>query len=326
MADGILRTDGFAEPPVAHNEEGEPRRAGFELEFGGLQPERAAEDVAAVLGGRVRRESAFEFIVEETPWGEATVEVDWALLRERSYLKVLKDLGIEFDPEDTDRVEQFLQRVATTVVPLEVVTPPLPLTELPVLDDLRQRLHGHGGEGTEASLLYAFGLHINPEAPALGVDSILAHLRAFLLLHDWIRGVAPVDLSRRIAPYIEPFPKDYAHRVLDGGYAPDLEDFVADYTRANPSRNRALDLLPLLAHVEGGSYADVSPRPAYHYRLPNCRLSDADWRLAHEWNGWVYVERQAAQPERLAEATQLYLAQRPDDLRAVVDGWVRDAG
>ena len=43
----------------------------------------------------------------------------------------------------------------------------------------------------------------------------------------------------------------------------------------------------------------MSARPTFHYRLPNCRVDEPDWRIAHEWNAWVTVEALAADEDAL---------------------------
>jgi hypothetical protein len=55
----------------------------------------------------------------------------------------------------------------------------------------------------------------------------------------------------------------------------------------------------------------VKPRPAFHYRLPNCLIDEPDWTLAREWNTWVTVEQLASDPERIRTMSREYL----DDVR-----------
>jgi len=82
-------------------------------------------------------------------------------------------------------------------------------------------------EGTDEALLYAFGVHINPEAPSLNVSSILNHLRAFLLLSDWFHEIMEIDLVRRLSPYINTFPRSYAKKILVPQYRPDLDQCIS---------------------------------------------------------------------------------------------------
>jgi hypothetical protein len=51
----------------------------------------------------------------------------------------------------------------------------------------------------------------------------------------------------------------------------------------------------------------VKPRPAFHYRLPNCMIDEPEWTVAREWNTWVAVERLAADPGRLGALSREYM-------------------
>ena len=46
------------------------------------------------------------------------------------------------------------------------------------------------------------------------------------------------------------YPTDYVRRVIAPDYEPDLMTFAEDYLAANPTRDRSLDLLPILLHVD----------------------------------------------------------------------------
>jgi hypothetical protein len=52
---------------------------------------------------------------------------------------------------------------------------------------------------------------------------------------------------------------------------------------------------------------NVKSRPTFHYRLPNCLVDHPDWRVAHEWNHWVEVEKLAHNPEQLKALSEAYL-------------------
>lgn len=322
----LIPADRFLEPPETHTRDGEERRVGFEMEYSGVEMEAATEAVVEIFGGSPTRVTAFAYEVE-TDAGAFSVEVDASILKDRAYLDILDGLGIHL-PGGTDRLDDLLKRVATTVVPFEIVTPPITLSDIHRVDDLREALRVRGAEGTGASLLYAFGLHLNPEAADLRVDAILGHLRAYVLLADWIRTVAPTDWSRRIVPYIAPYDEPYVEQVLDPAYAPDLDTFVSDYLEANPNRNRALDLLPLLTCAvddpEALGIPEVGARPAYHYRLPNCRVTDPDWRIAFEWNGWIWMERAAADGSWIERAARERLAAGKDDWAEKAGEWLAD--
>lgn len=290
--------------------DGRLRRVGFELEFADLSLDQAAEAVQELFGGERIEEDRFHLRVEGTELGDFGLEVDARLLRDQRYLEELRRLGLPVDGDDLQEpIEKLVGWLAELVVPFEVTTPPIPLDALHRVEDLRAALADRRARGTGARLHYAMGLHVNPEAPALDADSVLRHLRAFLALYDWLLGSSDIDVARSLAPFIDPFPQEYARQVLDPDYAPSFEDLARHYVEHNPTRNRPLDLLPLFAHVLGREVLEsfgvgpdelVKSRPTFHYRLPNCRIDEPDWRVATEWNHWVEVERLAARPEDLA--------------------------
>ncbi len=304
----------FPMPETLQTADGRPRRLGVELEFAGLPLGEISSIVHELYGGRLEKNNAFVHHVRDTVWGDFQIEIDTALLKERSYLRYLAAIGIEFEtPETRDRVEDTLARLAGTVVPHEIVTPPIPFADIHQLEQLRHRLQTRNARGTRASVLYAFGLHLNPELVRTDGPTILRHLRAFLLLWDWLVTRGEIDWSRRMTPFINEFPAAYRDLVLDNDYQPDIDRLLQDYLRHNPTRNRALDLLPVFRELRGDEAVRgvpdaslVKARPAFHYRLPNCRIDEPNWRLADEWAGWVAVE---------------WLAAREGLTRTMVDAW-----
>ncbi len=316
-------TPPFLLPPRTRNHDGEPRRVGFELEFSGPSLESVADVVARTYGGTVHEQGRLERSVRGTSLGDFRVEVDSAILKDARYLDVLWSLGVERDRSALERlmqetIEDIIEGIAAQFVPCEIVTPPIALDQIPSVELLRHKLYRREAEGTRAAILHAFGLHINAEAPSLDAGSILQHLRAFLLLYDWLREVGEVDLTRRLSPYIDDFPEVFRRRVVDPAYAPDVDRLIADYLTANPTRNRPLDLTPLLAWLRPEAVASrvvdghlVSARPTYHYRLPNCQVDEPRWTIAGEWNRWVLVERLAAVPEAVEELGHAYLQLAP---------------
>lgn len=285
--------------------------------------------VAEQLGGRMEEHNPFRYQVTGTGLGDFTVELDLRLLADGTLRSEVRKWGLGEEMEDlTRRVEETLGKLALTVVPLEVVTPPIPLDRFQELEALREALRKGGAEGTEASIAYAFGLHLNPEAPDLDGDTLFRHLLAFLLLAEWLAERDEVDLTRRLVPFIQPFPKEYVQQVVEPGYAPDRERLMDDYLSANPTRNRPLDLLPLFAEIDPervkAAVRDplVSPRPAFHYRLPSCRIDDPRWSLAVAWNGWVAVEEVAADGRLLAEMRRAYAEHLSSPFRIGGRPWV----
>jgi hypothetical protein len=177
-------------------------------------------------------------------------------------------------------------------------------------------------------VLYAFGMHINPELWSDEPGVVRDVMRTFLLLEPWLRERTQVDLTRRLAPYIKPFPASYARLILEEDYPASADRLIDDYLAFNPTRNRPLDLLPVLAYLNEDRVMSrvqdrhlVRGRPAYHYRLPNCMVDEASWTLWGEWNTWVAVERLAADKPKLAEMSRDYLDCQERSLGPFYDRW-----
>jgi len=305
----------FLLPPVLERCDGRPRRVGVELEFVALAPREAAALTQQLFGGRLVEVGPFYLEIRGSRLGTFRVELD-----SRHALKAPRHVAT--DPEvgwfdgllgDLERELQYLYSVAVSgILPLEIVTPPISLRALAALDPLVDALRARGAKGTEESLLYAFGVHLNPEAATVEPAYILQVLRAYLLLEDWLRREVSPDFLRRALAFITPFGRDYARLVLEPGY--DAARLVDDYLAANPTRYRSLDLLPLLAVLDPAAVQasvrdrKVKARPTFHYRLPDFRTSDPAWSLAGEWNRWVEVERLAASPTALRELSLDFLA------------------
>lgn len=307
MADFVL-------PPVVTDSSGQERRAGYEIEYAGVDLEFSARMVNRLAGGQLLRENPFHYVIKGTDYGDFSVEVDASLLHEQAYEKYLKRVGINIDELDLRvPLESLLARIASVAVPHEIITPPLPFSDMTLIDRIRAELFKAKARGTSESILYGFGVHINPSLPGYGADSLLAYLRAFCLLYDWICKKSKVDWSRRIGPYINRYPDDYVALIMRADYRPDRAQLAEDYVTHIPSRNHALDMLPALVYLEGNRLLAslkepelIKPRPAFHYRLPNCLIGDPDWRVAHEWRNWVRIERLAHDSTLLNKLTEAY--------------------
>lgn len=219
-------------------------------------------------------------------------------------------------------------------LPVELVCPPVEIAELARLDEMTRRLRRAGALGTRESVVYAFGLQLNLDLPAMDAGTILRYLRAYLLCADWLRRDIGIDLTRRVLPFIQPYPKTYIQRVLAPGYEPNLGQLIDDYLVYNPSRNRDLDLLPLftfLAPQKVRAAVDdprLKARPALHYRLPDSRIDDPDWGIVQEWNRWARtVEALAEDPDRLQAMAQSYRRYLEDawfpDWAEAADAWLK---
>ncbi|MBK1635962.1 amidoligase family protein [Rhodovulum adriaticum] len=311
----LVPRDRFLPPVPANTAAGTPRRVGVEIEFGGLTEAEAAALVTDTIGGDVETKTAHDLTVEQTAWGKVKVCLDTAWRDQAGH--ALADLGLD---------------LSRAVVPVEIVTPPLPPDALPALDDLRGRLRRAGATGSRNGVLLGFGLHLNPEIASEGTDAIVPVARAFALLEDWLRKADPIDPSRRVLPFIEPYPRPFVDRLAAEARDWSLDTFITAYLTDTPTRNRGLDMLPCLRHLAedrvvralGADARQISARPAFHYRLPDCRIDEIGWRIAYEWNRWAMVEALAANTvelNRLADDWLDYRAQltttRPDWLALV---------
>jgi hypothetical protein len=226
-------------------------------------------------------------------------------------------------------LEKFLLGAGGTVAPIEIGMPPLPVDDLTPGELLRTRLRDAGAKGTRVVPWYAFGMHINVEIPSADAGVLRDYLRAFVLLYPWLKQRAEVTFTRSVAPFINPFPDPYVDLILRPSYAPDQATLIDDYLAHNPTRNRPLDMLPVLMQLDADrvrakvttDLALVKPRPAFHYRLPNSMLDEADWTLAREWNTWVAVERLAAAPDRIAEMAAAYAEAQRRSFKPFYDRW-----
>jgi len=318
----------FEPPPTVQNVRGQTRKAGFEMEYAGLSIEPSARLVQDVFGGEIEPVSTFVHNVH-TPVGKFSVEIDASMLKNKAYEKPLRALGYDPDQRDMTWLETKILDAASLLVPIEIAAPPIVIDQLDPLDDLRQRLLDAGAKGTRRSVLYAFGMHINPEVPDPHDAAALRDtLRAFLLLFPWLKQRVEVDLSRRVVPYINPFPTEYVLCVLQPDYPEGSDRFIDDYLKYNATRNRPLDLLPALACLDEDRVTRtvedphlVKPRPAYHYRLPNCLIDEPDWSLAREWHTWVIVERLASDRAKLGRMSWEFLRAEKNALRPIIDEW-----
>ncbi|WP_295541570.1 amidoligase family protein [uncultured Thiohalocapsa sp.] len=315
-------------PPVTHRADGGERRVGVELEFSGLTLDEAAALVAAAVGGAVSAPGRYERSIDGDPAGAWQVEVDFGLLKELGRRERHRP---ELADAAGDLAEDVLRLLAAHVVPMEVVSPPLPLGRLAMMNDLIAELRAAGARGTGEEWAYAFGLQLNPEMPDTDADTVRHYLQAFLCLEDWLRERADVDLTRRLTAFAEPFSKAYARRVIAADYAPGLDGLIDDYLEANPTRNRALDLLPLLLYLDPARVRAVvddprvKPRPTLHYRLPNSEIEHPDWDLGVAWGDWLVVERLAASPARLQALCAAYAHFLSQPLERLVGDWSQTA-
>jgi hypothetical protein len=109
-------------------------------------------------------------------------------------------------------------------------------------------------------------------------------VRAFALIEDWLRASDPIDPARRLLPFVDAWPRRLVDLLGAEGGGWSLGDLSDAYVMLSPTRNRALDLLPLLEHLDPERVRRALPegqakggRPTWHYRLPEARVDEPDW-------------------------------------------------
>ncbi len=320
----------FLSPPITKNKDGNSRMVGLEIEFAGIEPMQAAEIITSVFGGEISKEHRYQINISGSDLGDFRVELDARILRRMAEENIFDKLGISLE-EDSIRksIEDVVDKMARSVVPLEIVMPPVSIDELEKLENLRKALQENKAKGTYASMVHAFGMHLNIEAPNLNVKTLLNYLRAFAVVYPWLLEVLRIDMTRRISPFVDPFPEKYVKKILSPEYAPDVDQFIEDYIEFNPTRNRPVDMMPIFGMLNEDIIEPVmegeknDPRPTFHYRLPNSRIDDPDWRFEDEWNHWLVVERLAADDEMLNKLSRLYLLRRDQTVISFRKEWAK---
>lgn len=323
--------DAFAFPCPLYNTHGEIRGVGVELEFHGMTLLQAAKAVHEAFGGEMRRDHKHCIMVASPSFGDFEVTFDAAMLKRADREPEADASTFGIGEAAKGAAQAVLRQIGKAILPLEIGTPPIPATHLNELTKLERALRKRHAKGTKANPFFAFALHFNPEAvDASNPNCLINTLRSFMLLYEWLFREGHIDWTRRLLPFFDPFPQSYVRRVLDPDYAPDMAGFIHDYLAANPTRNRPLDMLPILTHndpdlknrpeLEGQK---VKPRPTFHYRLPNSLLDDPDWSIAREWNQWVLVERMADNADWLNELSRTYLDWENSLTNYLNDRWVQ---
>lgn len=307
---------------LAKRTDGEPRHVGFEIEFGGLTFDSCLDTLSSVVEGEIERISPIEALIDHPEFGKFELELDWQFLKNQA-----REDNIQAD------LMKVIGDIAGTVVPLEVVFPPIEATRLEETNNIVKALRDAGASGTRDSPLYAFGVHINAELPDLEAPTLTRYIKAFALLQAWLMRAHGIDSSRRISPYVDPYKRKYLNLVIDYD-APDENQILEDYLEHNPTRNRGLDLLPLLSMIDADRVQAVveddrvNKRPTFHYRMPNCDIGNTSWSLMTEWNRWCIVELLAASDD-LESLADRYRSWRNDEMfptdgqwLVIIDDWI----
>lgn len=310
-------------PDIQRTHDGKPRHVGVEIEVSGLGYQELVDLCAKLLGGEARERSRYVSVVE-TPQGEYIIELDSDPIKQL-------DLQDERLPESMRELGghamDVIDAAAEKIVPLEIVSPPLPFSELETMEELCNKLRDAGALGSRESIHFAFGLQLNPELPDLKPDTLVNYFRAFAALYDWLKARHQLDISRKFTNYIEPWDSRYIDRLLEPEYAPDEATLMEDYLADNPTRNRALDLLPLFSfmnddllrkHVQDPR---IKSRPTLHYRLPDCDIDNPQWHFSTVWNDWAIVEQIANHASDLKELTTLFRDSRTLSFSNLTTSW-----
>lgn len=318
-----LKTE-LKQPPWQNNAEGKIRRVGVELEMTGLDLDTLAKLVANFFKLEVTTDGRYERKLLGDPAGDWVVELDYALLKKLGHEELKNETLAD---KLNQSAEDVLALASEALVPLEIIGPPLPLDQLDEIEALISYLRDSGAKGSTDSAVNAFGMQFNPELASHDARHITACLKAFICMYDWLFKRADIDLTRRITSYVDPYPDAYIKKVIAADYWPDLTTLIDDYLNDNPTRNRALDMLPLFKFLDEQrvvSKADdtlIKARPTFHYRLPDCQIDIVEWGLYVAWNDWVEVERLAADEERLQACCEAYETHLNSLLKRVFSIW-----
>jgi len=326
----------FMQPPLRITASHELRKIGFELEYSAIQLQKSAELLLTVVeSGTIEKINPYYYKIKNTPYGNFTLLLDFQFLVSQGLQKWLQNTGLDqiIEAEIALALEDFLATLSQTIVPYEITTPPLSLDDLELIENIKETFRLHGALGTDANPFYAFGFHINPRVSSFEVTEIVDILRAFFILYENLLIWLQPDITRKITPYIKPFENEYIQKILDTSYMPDINRFIKEYLIYNPTRNRALDLLPLLAWIDSEQVftalpnEKISPRPTYHYRLPNSKVDKQEWHTYDAWNSWVMIEKLAQDKDTLRKLSNEYMSYLADPFAFFKkDEWIQKVG
>lgn len=310
-------------PNIVRTADGKERRVGVEIELSGLGYQQLVDLAGKLLGGKSQPESRYVSKLE-TPLGSFVIELDSDPIKDLDLAderlpEPIRDLG--------GQAMEVIDAAAELIVPLEIVSPPLVFSDLHQIETLVDELRKAGALGSRNAIYFAFGLQLNPELPDLKPTTLVRYYQAFAVLYDWLKARHQLDISRKFTPYIEPWSSRYTDLLIADDYLPDQRQMMVDYLESNPTRNRALDLLPLFAHLDKpllDQYVEdprIKSRPTLHYRLPDCDIDNPEWRFSSVWNDWVVVEQLANNAEDLKELRGLFRDSRRISLRNLTKSW-----
>jgi hypothetical protein len=282
-------------PELFFNNKDKPRHVGIEIEYSNLSLEKSAKLISEIFGGNLEKITKYELKLKDTKYGDFKFELDAQLLQKMQTDNLFDKLS-NIIGSVSHSIDDIVDKTSKRFVPFEIATPPIPIKDLKEADKLVESLRLNGALGTTHSLYYAFGVHFNIEPPSQNIEDVLRLFKSFLIIQKWIELQSEVDIARKVSPYINDFPKEYIKKIIDLDYKPTKEEFLHDYIKYNPTRNRILDMLPQLAFWDEKEVRKhlpkekINPRPTYHYRLPNSKVNLFRWNLSQEFQLWIIVE------------------------------------
>lgn len=298
------------------------------MEYSNLSLLKSAAVVSSLFGGNISHINKYKIILKDTKYGDFTFELDALFLQKIESKGLFTKLTSVIGAISSD-ISDMLEKTSQKFIPFEISAPPIPISKLPLLDNMVDKLRLQGALGTTYSFQYAFGVHFNIEPPSDDIGDILKIFKSFLILQKWIEVQSEVDIARKISPFINDFPREYIRLVVDKRYNPDKERFMEDYIFFNPTRNRVLDMLPMLAYWDEKKVRKhlpdekINPRPTYHYRLPNSKIDLFRWNLSVEFQLWVIVELLANNEKFFEEMSEKFLT-RINKTIFSKDEWVEE--
>lgn len=268
-------------------------KVGFEIEYNNVSIQKTAEIIKDLFGSKIKEHHKNRIDVVDTKLGDFSVELDAEIIQK------LADKKGELPDDLLNIINDNAEEFVGILVPREIVCPPVPEGNIADIDKLRKELYENGAKGTESSVFYAYGLHINHELKDITAENILSYLRAYIELKEEFDRSSPIDFSRKLTGFVADFNNSYKKKVMDGEYDPDMDQLIDDYIEYNPSRNRALDLMPLFKFIDKNKIEKlvgderIKARPTFHFRLPDCRIGESNWSIFTEWEKWQKIERTA---------------------------------
>ncbi|MBE0485329.1 amidoligase family protein [Marinobacter sp.] len=310
-------------PDRLQNHQGEERKVGVEIELSGLGYNELIDHAARLLDAPPKLTSRYVTKLD-TSDGTFTIELDSDPIKDldlddERMPQSLRDLG--------NHAMDVIDFAAEKIVPLEIVGPPLAFSKVGLIEHLVDELRELGAEGSREAIYFAFGLQLNPELPDLQPDTLVRYLQAFAALYDWLKARHQIDISRKFTTYIEPWNSRYTEKLMADEYNPDMQTLMRDYLHFNPTRNKALDLLPLFAHIDAdllAEYVDdprIKSRPTLHYRLPDCDIDNPRWHFSTVWNDWVVLEQLTNHPDDLKALRQAFRESQKFSFHNLTHSW-----